>query len=259
MFHTFTTLHHSVEKLLEAEYFLARMVESDELLKFQFELNAFLSATRSLTFVLQKSLAHIPDFTVWYEQQQARMKADAAMRFFLELRNISQKQGPISFVGGGLLGGGWTYRFVGIQQPVPEEFKGKDISECCAIHLIKLAKLLAECSQNLSFHSCPARAFTEEGMKTLGYTWRDVEAALWLLHGSTDVSDFSVAEKLRVLSREIEPLDKESIERIAGGDLRTNGKRLQFPCTNSNDLVDDIAAGLGAGATPDFRNAFLLP
>ena len=168
MHHTFTTLRHPVEKLLEAEHFLAHMVETDELLEFQFELNAFLSASRSVTFVLQKSLAHIPDFTAWYEQQQARMKADAAMRFFLELRNISQKQGPISFVGGALLGGGWTYRFVGAQQSVPKEFVGKDITVCCAAHLVKLANLLAECVRDLPFHSCPARAFTEEGMAAWG-------------------------------------------------------------------------------------------
>ena len=90
--HTFTTLRHPVEKLLEAEHFLARLNQSDGL-EFQFELNAFLSASRSVTFVLQKALADAPGFAVWYEQQQARMKADAAMRFFLELRNISLSTG----------------------------------------------------------------------------------------------------------------------------------------------------------------------
>lgn len=254
--HAFTTLRHSVEKLLEAEHFLARMTQSDGL-EFQFELNAFLSASRSVTFVLQKTLAHVPDFTAWYKQQQASMKADAAMRFFLELRNISQKQGPISFVGGALPDGGWTYRFVGQQQAVPDELVGKDITVCCAAHLVKLANLLAECARDLPFHACPVRAFTEEGMTALGYSLEDVEAAVGLPRGWTDVGDFPVAEKLRILSREIEPLDEESIERIADGDLRANGKRLQFPCKNSNDLVDDIAAGLGSGATPDFRNAFL--
>lgn len=195
-------------------------------LNFNLNLILFCLRSRSVTFVLQKSLAHVPDFTVWYEQQQARMKADAAMRFFLELRNISQKQGPISFVGGALLSGGWTYYFVGVQQPVPKEFVGKDITVCCAAHLMKLGNLLAECSRDLPFHSCPARAFTEEGMRALGYTWEDVEAALGLPQGWTDVGDFPVAEKLRVLSREIEPLDVESIERIADGDLRANGARL---------------------------------
>lgn len=71
-----------MEKLLEAEHFLARMVESDGL-EFQSELNAFLSAGRSVTFVLQKALADVPGFAVWYEQQQARMKADPQCAFSL--------------------------------------------------------------------------------------------------------------------------------------------------------------------------------
>lgn len=146
---------------------------------------------------------------------------------------------------------------MGVQQPVPKEFVGKDITVCCATHLTKLGNLLAECSRDLPFHSCPARAFTEEGMKALGYTWEDAETALGLPQGWTDVGDFPVAEKLRVLSREIEPLDVESIERIADGDLRANGARLRFPCTNGTDLVDDVAAGIGAATTPDFHNAFL--
>jgi len=259
MYHTFTTLRHSVEKLLEAEHFLAQMLKSEGLY-FQFELNAFLSASRSITFVLQKTLAHVPDFSVWYKQQQARMKTDAAMRFFIELRNISQKQGPISFVGGALLGGGWTYRFVGLEQAIPEELVGKDIAVCCAEHLIKLAKLLAECAHDLPFHSCPARAFTEEGMVALGYTQEDVETALGLPQGYTDVGNFPVAEKLRFLSREIEPLDIESIKRVADGNLRGNDIELSFPCTSGTDLVDDVAVEMRArdGTTPDLRNAFLV-
>lgn len=244
--HTFTSLRHSVEKLLEAEHFLARMLESDGL-EFQFELNAFLSASRSVTFVLQKSLANVPEFAAWYERQQARMKDDAAMRFFLELRNISQKQGPVAFVGGALLGGGWIYRFVGVPQSVPEELTGKDIATCCAAHLMKLAALLLECAHYLPFHSCPACAFTEEGMATLGYSLRDAETSIGLPPGWTDVVDFAVAEKLRILSREIEPLDIESIERIAKGDLRANGKQLRFPCTSGTDLVDDMAAMMVSG------------
>ena len=239
--HTFTTIRHSVEKLLEAEHFLARMLESNGL-EFQFELNAFLSASRSITFVLQKSLANVPEFIAWYERQQARMKADAAMRFFLELRNISQKQGPIGFVGGGLPRGGWTYRFVGVQQAVPEELMGKDIAACCAAHLIKLAGLLLECARDLPFHCCPACAFTEEGMAALGYSLQDAETSIGLPPGWTDVGDFAVAERLRLLSRDIEPLDVESIERIAEGDLRSNDKQLLFPCTSGKDLVDDVAA-----------------
>ncbi len=162
-------------------------------------------------------------FADWYAQQQHQMKADAAMHFFLELRNISQKQGPVSYVGGSLLNGGWTYRFVGRPRKVPEELVGRDIGACCAAHLMKLAILLRDCDQAFPYYSCPGRAFTERGMATLGYTWRDVETSLGLPAGYTVVGYIPAAEKLRILSREIEPLDLASIQRIAAGDLEADG------------------------------------
>src|SRR6185312_15819380 len=144
MAYTFNSIGHGLERLQECEHFLVRLNDSDGL-QFKFQLNAFLSASRSVTFVLQKSLAHVAMFEKWYWERQDEMKADAAMRFFLELRNISQKQGPISYVGGATLTGGWSYRFVSLQTTVPKELIGRDIAECCAHHLCKLAHLLLAC------------------------------------------------------------------------------------------------------------------
>lgn len=258
MTHRFTTLRHPVEKLLEAEHFLARLVHANGL-EFQFELNAFLSASRSVTLVLQKAMSAVPGFTSWYAQQQARMKRDEAMRFFLELRNISQKEGPVCFVGGSLPGSGWTYRFVGRSHEVPAELTGRDIGACCGAHLSKLAKLLLECVRVFPFHSCLDRAFTEEGMAALKYDWRDVETAIGLPPGYTEVVNFPVAEKLRILRREIEPLDTDSIERIATGNLHAHGVRLEFPISSGDDLVDDLAAMMlpGEGGNRHPRNVFL--
>ena len=213
--HTFTTLRHPVEKLLEAEHFLARLVSADGL-QFPFELNALLSASRSVTFVLQRAMAHVPGFAEWYERKQAHMSEDPAMRFFVKLRNISQKDGPVSFAGGSLLGGGWTYRFVGGPEALPDELAGRDIGACCAAHLVKLASLLLDCVHVFPFHACPARAMREEGMAALGYEWRDVEVALGLPPGYAEVPAIPARERLRLLRREFEPLDVESIKRIAG-------------------------------------------
>ncbi len=244
----FTTLRHTVEKLLEAEHFLARLIHSNGS-EFHFELNAFLSASRSVSFVLQKAMSDVPGFASWYEQQQVRMKADISMAFFLNLRNISQKEGPISIAGGSLPDGGWTYRFVGEPDAVPEDLTGRDIGACCAAHLAKLASLLLECIRAFPFHSCPGRAFTEEGMAALGYSWRDVEAAIGRPPGSANAGNIPLAEKLRILSREIEPLDTTSIERISEGDLRADGAPLQFPASTGTDLVDDIAGMMPGSGT----------
>lgn len=154
--HTFTTLRHSVEKLLEAEHFLARLVFANGM-ALQFELNAFLSASRSVTFMMQSALSKVQGFEDWYALRVAEMRADAALRFFLELRNISQKSGPISYVGGSRLNGGWTYRFVGRPNTVPPELVGKDIGAACALHLGKLGRLVLSCSDTFVFASCPHR------------------------------------------------------------------------------------------------------
>jgi hypothetical protein len=91
----FTSLQATIEKLLEAEYFLAGMTRSHGA-ELGYNLNAFLAACRSVTFVMQKSLSKVAGFDAWYDSWRRRMKADPAMGFFLELRNISQHEGPVS-------------------------------------------------------------------------------------------------------------------------------------------------------------------
>lgn len=255
MAHVFTSLRHPVEKLLEAEHFLGRLTLSNGL-EFQFELNAFLSASRSVSLVLQKAMSSVAAFPAWYAQQQASLRADAAARFFLELRNISQKQGPVSFVGGATKDGGWTYRFVGRPLGVPDELVSHDIGLCCAQHLVKLASLIRECASAFPYESCPAAALSEEGMAHLGYTWADVELAIGLPSGWTGVAQISSAERLRMLRREFDALDRDAMERIAGGNIQRCGEQLTFPSSGGADLVDDVALALSSGDTNP-RHAFL--
>lgn len=262
MAHVFTSLRYPAEKLLEAEHFLGGMTRSSGL-TFQFELNAFLSACRSVSFYLQKSLSEVPGFENWYSVQQESMRTDPAMRFFLDLRNVSQKQGPVSFVGGSLPGGGWTYRFLGNLQAVPPELVGTDISAGSATHLAKLAQLLLECSREFPFQSCPARALTVEGMAALGYGWVDVEVALGFPPGYTQVGEFPAEDRLRYLSREVEPLDIEAIQRIASRDIRIDGEPVTLHASSGSDLVDHIAStacqqsGDAAGSRDIFLRAIL--
>jgi hypothetical protein len=240
--HTFTSISYPLDRLNECEYFLARMVAASGP-EFRFELNAFLAAARSVTFVLQKSLAHAPQFETWYENQREQMKGDSAMRFFLELRNLSQKHGPVSYIGGATPARRWSYRFVSVQASVPETLAGRDISECCAEHLKKLAALLLKYYREFPFHACIANALTEEGMAALGFTFRDVEACLGLPEGYMDIGQdkFSVTAKLHVLRGEVDAIDAANLERLADGKFETNGRPLSFQEGTGRDLVDDVA------------------
>ncbi len=225
---------------------------------FQYELNAFLSAARNVSFVLQSSMSKVRGFNEWYAEKQAEMRADASMRFFLELRNVSQKQGPISYVGGSTLDGGYTYRFVEDQLSLPSEVVGVDIRASCAAHLVKLGNLLLELFKGMPFSACPWRALSEEGMQTLGFDWSDAEEAAGFPAGWTNVGSAVDPEvKFKYLRKEIEPLDVSAIQRIASGVLRGSRGPLNFSSTGMDGLVDRFAVHLANSELSNPREAFL--
>lgn len=260
MTHKFTSLRHPLEKLLEAEYFLAAVTTCNGL-EFQFNLNAFLSACRSTTFTLQKSMAGVAGFTRWYESQQAIMRADPAMGFFLELRNIAQHEGPVSYVGGAMLRTPrWSYRFAGNREAVPDLLRGVDVGAACADQLVKVARLLLECAEAFPFACCPASAVSPQGMAALSFTLADVGAALGLPPGYMDAgAEIPVAEKLRILAREFEPLDRTSLERIASGRLERDGEPIEVFRSSGDDLTDVMAATIDAQSSEVFsqRDVFV--
>ena len=78
------------KKLRETQYFYNQMLENyKEPEKFEFNLQAFLSAARSVTFVMQKEYSKHPDFGKWYESKQKEMHTDEMLRFFNEKRTVS--------------------------------------------------------------------------------------------------------------------------------------------------------------------------
>jgi hypothetical protein len=258
MAHRFTSLRHSLEKIEEAEYFLAGLVRSNGL-QFQFNLNAFLSACRSTTFTLQKSLSGVDGFAAWYQARQTEMRADPALGFFLELRNISQHEGPVGYVGGAMLGTNqWSYRFAGNREAVPPSLVGIDVGAACADHLIKLANLLQAVVQAFPFASCPASAVSPAGMERLGFSLADVGEAIGLPASFVEAgADIPVTEKLRFLSGEFEPLDVGTLARLGGGDFQRDGEAVEVFRSSGNDLTDVMAEMIEGGNVLDPRQVFL--
>ena len=260
MAYRFTSLQGTIEKLLEAEYFLGGLMTSCGP-EFGYNLNAFLSACRSSTFVMQKSLSHVTGFSAWYDDRRRLMKADPAMGFFLELRNISQHEGPVSYVGGSIPHPpGWTYRFAGNREAVPAALVGRDVAAACGEHLAKLAGVVTELRSAFPHESCLHSALTAEGIRHLRYSLDDVGALLGLPPGYLDVGqDIPIEQKLRVLRRELDPIDLDALERLAQGRFQREGKGLEFASLSGRDLTDDIArlmeSGDGAERVP--RMAFL--
>lgn len=226
------------ERLLEAEYFLKRMArERGE--PFGYNLNAFLSAARSVTFLLQKEYSKIGGFAEWWTLERANLAADPAARFFLELRNYSQKEGRISLVGtavarvGGCLP--WSYRFAGTAEAVPSVLLNRDAVDCGREHLAKLARIVLRFSDRFPFHSCPSRALTPEGVKALEINLDDVDAAHGYPRGWTRIaSGEDELERIRCVATLVDPVDFSAIRRIA----RLKPRRKKLP---GNDLGERLA------------------
>jgi hypothetical protein len=106
-------------KLLEGEYFMRRLsrCQGDAL---GFELNAFLSAARSVTFLIQKEMSKVPGFTDWWDARRNEMRDDKAMRFLLDLRNYSQKAGRVAIFSQGSTSRRWSHWFASGTVIVPD-------------------------------------------------------------------------------------------------------------------------------------------
>lgn len=82
--------------LEEAEYFYRRMQETESVPEqFRYNLNAFLSRARSVTWVLRKNYSKNPRFNEWYVAKKKQMERDELMKFFVDARNVSLKEEPI--------------------------------------------------------------------------------------------------------------------------------------------------------------------
>jgi hypothetical protein len=74
-------------KVKEAEYFFEKMkknIEDDKV--FSFNLSAFLTSARSVTFLMQKEYQHVLGFQDWYADKRKLMQSDNDFEFFNDLR-----------------------------------------------------------------------------------------------------------------------------------------------------------------------------
>lgn len=233
------------ERILEAEYFLKRMAR-ERGGPFGYNLNAFLSAARSVTFLLQKEYSKTDGFAEWWSLEQAKLAADSAARFFLELRNYSQKEGRISLVGTAEARVGrrasWSHRFAGTAKAVPPVLLNRDVVDCGREHLTKLAQIVLRFSDRFPFYSCPSRALTPEGVKTLGIDLDDIDAAHGYPRGWTHIaSSKDDLERIRCVATLVDPVDFLAIQRIAR--LKPRRKKLlnnDFGERLTNSIVQAI-------------------
>jgi hypothetical protein len=204
------------ERLTEAEYFARRLFDLPDTTAVGYELNAFVSAARSVTFLLQKEFKRVEGFDAFWTIERAKLREDEAARFFVDLRNYSQKEGHVSIVGTQLESGKWRFMFAGTVEPVPALLLGRDVADCCLDHLAKLSRAVLHVAEVFPFHTCPDRALTPGGIAALGLDLDAVEVALGFPpEVSAARPDNSVEVRTRLLRRYVDPVDFAEIRRIA--------------------------------------------
>ena len=226
------------ERLMEADFFAGRLVRAKPNSVGYF-LSAFLSAARSVTFLLQKELAHVPGFRQWRDAQRLALGADPAARFFLELRNFSQKEGRVSLVGvrtGYGRSSKWTFRFVGVQTSVPAELWEVDACHACFEHVAKLARVVLACMTVFPFQTCPGVALSPAGIQALGLDALEMFDMLHLpfVEGHDDLA-------WCVLRGQVDGVDVSVLRKLASGRHRRPRRQ---PSTASDKLSAEVLSSL---------------
>ncbi|TFH32677.1 MAG: hypothetical protein E4G99_12445 [Anaerolineales bacterium] len=216
------------DKIEEAEFFLSKLRLDDidipqfNLKESSFNLSAFLSAARSITFCLQASLNDIEGFKEWYEAQQAILAANALARFFLEARNLSQKVGYYPLRGGRVHRDASGARRVELYF-APLEDNGlapeADVVTACEAHFRNLLEVAVDCYKTFGSIIDPEQYYTVESMKKLGFTVEDLEVNLGFPPGWTEVTGLSIKDRIALL-RDHAP--KVSVDWIFNKYLGTN-------------------------------------
>jgi hypothetical protein len=176
-------------------------------------------------------------------REQEKLRTDNAAGFFAELRNFSIHEGRVGLLGSGRRQNGklrWSYRFAGGKEPVPKELLHRDVAECCREHLAKLATIALGCSEEFPFATCPRRALTPTGIRSLGITIEDVEETLGFPRGCTAVLASSDALRLRELRRHVDGVDFRALRRLS--QIRPIRLRDPVVASGSRDVFGDLLA-----------------
>ncbi|WP_449230881.1 hypothetical protein [Azospirillum doebereinerae] len=177
-------------------------------------------------------------FEAWWAERQTQLARDEAARFFLNLRNFSQKEGKISLVGTrDERSRRWTYRFAGNAERVPDSLLHRDVVNCCREHLAKLAKVVVDYAADFPFSACPSHALTIEGIAALRLNERDLATAAGLPVSWLEVAGVPAEERLRILRTHVCAVDFVGIRRLSRWKARPIG-------SNDLELGERVARSL---------------
>lgn len=194
------------DKLFEADFFLMELAASgSNVFRARCCLSAFVSAARSVTFAMQASLADLPGFRQWYEDQQNYLREAATARFFVQARNDSQKLGLYHINAGAARRGTdgnleHKHYFLDDFHRYPDCPK-EDIQTASRQYLTLLVQVVYACFEHFGPQIDPAQYYTLDNLRALRLSIEDVEESLGFPRGWTAVG--SDEERIRALSAKL--------------------------------------------------------
>jgi hypothetical protein len=194
------------EKLAEADFFLDKLNSS---LRNPFEarcyFSAFVSAARSVTFVLQAVMrSQVDDFDEWYAVKQVKLGQDSLARFFHHTRNDILHEGLNPRNAGSM-------RVVDGQSVVELYFRSTtfgvplknaplhDVVTSCTQYLTSLVALIRECYDYFGSKIDPHQYLTEENFRRLSLTIEDAEEQIIGIRGWTAAPGVSLEARWQML------------------------------------------------------------
>ena len=173
------------EKLREAEFFLGQFGGTGPLdYEARYYFSAFVSACRSVTFVLQACLSGVSEFDAWYKSVQDQLKTDPLAPYFCEVRNdvIHTGINPLNQVG-----------FEHLREHLSRQIRGSNRSHVLIVpspygissgvlvdaipasidYFESLVRIVFECYKRFLNTVDPRWYFTEAHFRTMGKTLED--------------------------------------------------------------------------------------
>ena len=194
-------------KVFEADFFLEKLATAGtDFFAARCYFSAFVSASRSITFAFQASLRDVPGFAEWYAAQQRRLRETPSARFLLEVRNETQKIGhtPLNVGQSERRPDGTiqlSYFFSGGFDGDPGLIPEHDVESVCREHLRLLIDIVYQCYETFDVMS-PLSFYSVPNFEARKFTLEDMEEALGVPRGWTNVEGASFEDRLRRLRRQ---------------------------------------------------------
>lgn len=201
--------HIVATKVGEADYFLEKLKEvQGHYDEFSYILSAFVSASRSITFALQSVMTKYPEFDEWYITHQEKLKANGLAKYFVSLRNYMQKVGQVPVGHTGTIRNGKIEHFsFFIDIDDLKNAPNGEVINLAEDYFVEVLRVVESCYRDFWVYTDPRAIFTEDGLKLLGWVIEDIEEAVGLPRGYTDIpydNKDKNLQRLRLLAREFQ-------------------------------------------------------